>query len=71
MRHRSEARCLLREIKLMQGLDHPTILGILDLWPGSGDDFSDVRLLQHSIDNDESAPHTAFLYDFAEICYFV
>ena len=42
MRHRSEARCVLREIKIMQGLDHPTILGILDLWPGSGDDFSDV-----------------------------
>jgi mitogen-activated protein kinase 1/3 len=52
MRHRSEARCLLREIKLMQGLDHPTILGILDLWPGSGDDFSDVYIVTPLMDTD-------------------
>jgi len=52
MRHRSEARCVLREIKIMQGLDHPTILGILDLWPGSGDDFSDVYIVTPLMDTD-------------------
>merc|ERR1719364_565511 len=49
---REEGRGLLREIKLMQGLDHPTILGILDLWPGSGDDFSDVYIVTPLMDTD-------------------
>merc|ERR1719321_2459680 len=52
MRHRCEARRRLREIKLMQGLNHPTILGILDLWPGSGDDFSDVYIVMPLMDTD-------------------
>jgi mitogen-activated protein kinase 1/3 len=52
MRHRTGALCLLREIKLMQGLDHPTLLGILDLWPGSGDDFSDVYIVTPLMDTD-------------------
>jgi len=52
MRHRCEARRLLREIKLMQGLDHPTILEILDLWPGSGDDFIDVYIVTPLMNTD-------------------
>lgn len=52
MKRRCEARRRLREIKLMQGLNHPTILGILDLWPGSGDDFSDVYIVTPLMDTD-------------------
>jgi mitogen-activated protein kinase 1/3 len=52
IRHQCEARRRLREIKIMQGLDHPTILGILDLWPGSGDDFSDVYIVTPLMDTD-------------------
>jgi len=52
MMHRSEARRFLREIKVMQGFDHPNVLGILDLWPGSGDDFSDVYIITPLMDTD-------------------
>merc|ERR1719454_306747 len=52
MMHRSEARRFLREIKVMQGFDHPNVLGILDLWPGSGDDFSDVYIVTPLMDTD-------------------
>jgi serine/threonine protein kinase len=52
MWRRSEARRRLREIKIMQGLDHPTILEILDLWPGSGDDFIDVYIVTPLMDTD-------------------
>jgi serine/threonine protein kinase len=44
----------LREIKLLQGLSHPNIVAILDMYPPESPDFDDIYIVQELMETDLS-----------------